>query len=115
MATLTDHERGDSFISSEGNGTISREQGVLVSGQNLTAGTLLQGAKTAFTRLLADETCTGILIGDVDASDGELPCVALTNDAEVVGSKLTFAAEATGTDETVTGTASLLLLRIKVR
>lgn len=115
MTTLTDHLRGEAFIASEGNGTISREKGTLASGQNLTAGTLLQGPTTAMVRLAADETCIGILIGDVDASDGALPAAYLSNDAEVVGSKLIYAADTTGTDEAVTGAASLALLRIKVR
>lgn len=115
MTALTEGHHASEFILSEGNGTISRENGTLASGQNLAAGTVLQGPTSAMTRLAADETAIGVLINAVDASAGAKPASYLARYGEVLGSELTYAAETTGTDEAVTGAASLALLGIIVR
>lgn len=103
------------FILSEASGSRSRENGTLNSGQNLQAGTVLQatGTKlTAFTGTAStdgtpDPAAIGILLYDVDASDGDVACSYLARDAEVNLKLLTYPDEAT---QDVNGTKNSLKL-----
>ena len=61
-----------------------REEGTLASGQNLVSGAVVAlGAGTTYSAYIDDDgtygdlTVAGILISDVDASGGALPCVVL--------------------------------------
>ena len=78
------------FLISEAAGHRSREQGVVISGQNLAAGTLVEdsgGKYTAYTA--AANPAIGILWGAVDATDGDAPGVIIVRDAEVDSNLLT--------------------------
>lgn len=86
------------FIISEANGLRSRENGTLVSGQNLRAGTVvMDNGSGKLTRYLAGlptdgglSEAAGILLYDSDASAGDLPVSYLARHAEVNIKLLTF-------------------------
>jgi hypothetical protein len=55
---LTEGPRNAAALLSEANGTLSREEGTLLTGQKISAGTVLQYDLVATTKLIA---CSGIL------------------------------------------------------
>lgn len=110
----TEAARAGDFIIAEANGTLSRDDVTIVSGQNLAAGTVLgkitaSGKMTAYSNVATDgsQAAVGILYDAVDASAADAPGVMIARHAEVVG------AELTGND--APGTADLLALDIIVR
>jgi hypothetical protein len=98
MSTLTEPLRNTGFILSEGNGSISREQGTIASGNNLAAGTVLavNGAgklvPLAPAAIDGTEVPVGILYAATDAATAEQKCTILSRLAEVVGDRLVWAA-----------------------
>src|SRR5262245_11206975 len=123
MATLTEGRHTAEFILSEANGNRSRENGTLVSGQNLKAGAILidngAGKLTAATAVGTagdlDGDVEGILIEAVDATNGDMPCAYLARDAEVNQHALTFPTESTAGGEQAAAIAALLTLGIVCR
>lgn len=113
--SFTEGRHAAEFILSEANGARSRENGTLNTGQNLTAGTVLQltGTKlTAFTATAAtdgtpDPAAVGILLYDTDATDADVACSYLARDAEVNLKLLTYPDDSTAEAD---GTANSLKL-----
>jgi hypothetical protein len=121
MTALTEGAHPGEFILSEANGNRSRENRTLVSGQNLGAGAVLGkittgGKYTGYDNTASDgsETAAGILYASVDATAGDLPCVVIVRDAEVIGDAIDFDAGQSGADQTA-ATADLLAIGIIVR
>ena len=123
MAAITENRPAASFILSEANGQRSRENGTLVSGQNLAAGTVVmdngEGKLTAYTALDvtdgAVDEAKGILIYAGDASAGDISVSYIARDAEVNQKLITFPAETTVGDEEEHTIASLELIGIICR
>jgi hypothetical protein len=87
------------FLLSEAPGTLSRDEITVLSGEDLTAGTLL-GKVTASGKYVAYDdagtddgrrTAVGILTADCDATGGDTLAVMITRLAEVYSAKLTGA------------------------
>ncbi len=102
------------FLLSEGEGVISRDAVTLAKGQNLVAGTVLgkitaSGKYAAYNNAATDgtETAAGILLMSTDATNADMPAVAITRLAEVTAQSLT------GLD--TAATADLAALNIIVR
>lgn len=118
---LTESLRPGEFIIAEANGSISREEVTVVSGQNLVAGTVVgkitaSGKYTAYDDDNADgsSTAAGILYAAVDASAADKPGVIIARHAEVDDSLLTWAATNDAGDKTA-GKADLAALTIILR
>jgi hypothetical protein len=115
MTTLTQGPRAAEFILSEANGQRSRENGSLLSGENLTAGTVLMAAGTKLVKYEVDTTgsaAIGVLIHDTDATGGDVACSYIARDAEV---KREFLVGPGDTDGDAEVEASLKLVGIIVR
>jgi len=111
---LTEGNYKAEFLLSEANGTQSRDQITVASGQNLTAGTVIgkitaDGKYAAYADGASDgtETAAGIILADVDASAADAEGVIINGNAEVSGDLLV------GND--ANGTADLEALKIKIR
>ena len=117
------------FLLSEANGYRSRENIIVVSGQKLAAGTVIGKITTGGKWAVYDnalsggsangtEAAAGILLGAIDATDGDQRGVAIVRDAEVKASGLIWKA---GVDQTATdaakaaGATELAALNIRVR
>ncbi len=119
MATVfTEVAHTAEFILSEAAGQRSRENGTVVSGQDLKAGTVVEedvnGKLTIFEGTTdsgagLDPQAIGILIGAVDASAGDVDAAYIARDAEVNVNLITHNGALAET------TASLLLLGIITR
>lgn len=113
------------FLLSEANGYRSRENGTLVMGQKLTAGAVV-GRITASGKIAVfdnvalngSQTAVGILLGAIDATEADKPCVFIARDAEVKKDGLVWkpGADQPATDAAIAaGTAALVALNIRVR
>ena len=99
MAAKLDHLGAGAFIKSEGNGDISRETIVIVSGSGkLVAGTVLGkitvgGKYKPYDNDNADgsQTAAAILVYDVDATSADVTTVGLVRMAEVWTNRLVWA------------------------
>ncbi len=118
---LTEALRPGEFILSEANGSISREEVTIASGQNLAAGTVVgkvsaSGKYIAYDDDNADgsQTAAGILYAAVDATSADKKGVIIARHAEVVTSLLTFVATNDAGDITA-GKADLAALQIILR
>lgn len=114
MAILTESSHAGEFILSEANGNLSTEQIVVVSGQDLAAGTVVgkvtaSGKYAAYSDGASDgtEVAAGILFDAVDASAADAAGVIVERLAEVKGDALT------GSD--ANAVTDLLARNIKVR
>jgi hypothetical protein len=121
MATMTEARRTGEFIISEANGTISRDEVTIVSGQNLAVGTVVgkitaSGKYTAYDDDNADgsQTAAGILYAAVDATAGDKKGVIIARHAEVDTSQLVFVGTNDAGDITA-GKADLAALAIILR
>jgi hypothetical protein len=107
--------RAEGFLLSEGNGTISREVGILAASQTIAPGTLLGrrttgGQLAAYSNAATDgtETAVGVALRAAVTAAGQTAEIAfIARDAEVLGSELV------GLD--VAGAADLAALGIIVR
>lgn len=97
MTTLTETTHDAGFLLSEGEGQISRDNGILITGQDLAAGTVLgkitaSGKWTAFHDDAQDGSgvAAGILLAACDASGGDAACVVIARMAEVIGDELVW-------------------------
>lgn len=123
METFTETAHGPEFILSEASGSRSRENGTLVTGQNLAAGTVVMsdggGKLTAYTGHDTTEggsdEAVGILLYPVDATDEDVRCSYLARDAEVNLKALVYPADTTGGDQEANTISSLALLGIICR
>jgi hypothetical protein len=117
MTTFTEGKHAGEFLISEANGTRSRLNVTIASGEDLVAGQVVGkitsgGKYAAYDNGAGDgtEVAAGILLDNVDATDGDVEAVVIVRDAEVNGECLTYL---TGADETA-GEADLLALGIVV-
>lgn len=117
MATYTEPVRALEFLVSEGNGQISRDQIVLVSGAGaLKAGRVLgkvtaSGKFKAYDNGASDgtEVAAGVLAYDVDATSGDQPAVMFARLAEVKAAGLGW-----GSNDNTGKTAGLADLAAKL-
>jgi hypothetical protein len=101
--TFTQGRQAAEFLVSEHNGTLSRERGILASGNNLRAGHVV-GRITASGLLRewnpgnsdGSQTVAGVLLANVNATAGNAPCAIVARFAEVNGAELQFFADITG-------------------
>lgn len=104
MVAKLDHLGAGAFIKSEGNGDISRETIVIVSGSGkLFAGTVLGkitvgGKYKPYDNDNADgsQTAAAILVYDVDATSSDVTTVGLVRFAEVWTNRLVWASTVAG-------------------
>ena len=122
--SFTETAHAGEFILSEASGSRSRDNAVLLSGEDLAAGTVVQdngaGKLIEYTGDLttAGDLVTeaaGVLIYPGDATGGDLNVALLARDAEVNKKLLTYPAETTDGNEEANMIASLNLLGIIVR
>ena len=107
------------FLVSEANGHRSREAVVLITGQNLQAGTVLgritaSGKLTAFDpgSALGPQTAMGILYSAVDATAADRPVTIIARDAEVNLSELVWGVAVTTTPQKTAALVSLATIGI---
>lgn len=117
----TETAHAGEFIVSEGNGSISREKEIVITGQNLVAGAVV-GRITASGKLTelapaaidGSEAAAGVLFDAVDASTADQPGVNIARLAEVNDAELTWPAGITA-PEKAAAIAELAALNIIVR
>ncbi|MEM9681646.1 MAG: head decoration protein [Pseudomonadota bacterium] len=124
MAELVEGRHAAEFVLSEASRQRSRENGTVVTGQNLKAGTVVQddgtGKLTEFTAAeatdgsLIDEA-VGILLYDADATSADVDVSYIAREAEVNLKILTYPAESTAGGEEAHTIASLKKLQIIAR
>lgn len=103
----TESRYAGEHIVSEASGTRSREQGVLITGQNLVAGTVL-GVITASGKLTqfnqdgsnGSENAAGVLFAAVDATSADADAVAHLRDCEMDDGALTWPADIDAAEKT---------------
>lgn len=125
MVTKTEALHTGGFLSSEANGTRSRETKTVKSGENLKAGEVVQddgaGKLIAADGLLdtASDVLTeviGVLHAAIDASAADVKnAVYIGRDAEVVDADITYPAESSAGGEKAATQASLAKLGIITR
>jgi len=93
---LTETSHAGEFILAEANGSLSREEIVISSGEGvLKAGTVLgklaSGEYAAYDNAASDgsQTAVGILYAGVDATSADAPAVMIARHAEVIEAALT--------------------------
>lgn len=120
MTVLNETNHAGEFMVSEANGTRSRDAGVLASGEDLVAGTVV--GKVAASGKFAQhdpsasdgsESASAILFAGVDASTADAPCVVIARDAEVNGGEIVWPDGIAAQDKT-DGIAFLATVGIKV-
>lgn len=121
MSSVTENPRTGDFLLSEGNGTISRENEILASGQHLLAGAVLGqltvgGKFTALAPAATDgsQTAAAILWDNTDAAAADTAVVVIARDAEVKADALVWSAGITANQKT-TAIAQLAELGIVLR
>lgn len=123
MAILTRPVADVDFIITMQDGHLSVENGVLSSGQNLPAGTILQASGDELVALDGNLTTAGavvtaakgILMYSTDATDADQAIAYVARLAEVNGRALSFPTESTAGGEKAAAIASLAALDIIVR
>tara|TARA_R110002072_G_scaffold298960_1_gene473706 strand:+ start:20895 stop:21266 length:372 start_codon:yes stop_codon:yes gene_type:complete len=120
MTVLTEGRHSLEFLYSEAAGSRSRDNVTVVTGQNLTAGTVV-GIVTASSKYAAydnaagdgTEVAAGILAYDTDATAADVAAVIIGRDAEVNADELNWGAQAQPAIDA--GVADLAALGIIVR
>jgi hypothetical protein len=110
MPSVNETPHAGGYIISEANGNRSRDNGTLILGQNLAAGTVL-GRITASGKLTAlapgaangSQTAVGVLYEAVNATAADAPCVLSARDCEVNGKELGWGAATAAQIATATG------------
>lgn len=122
MTNVLEEKRGAGyFIASEGNGRISRVDGVLAEGQNLEVGTILAlDGDDKYVQLdpqASDgtEDVAGILFASADASDDDAPIVVINYHAEVAEDRLVYPDGVSAGDIADINAALFDELKIRVR
>tara|TARA_R110000772_G_scaffold48089_4_gene109907 strand:+ start:86313 stop:86672 length:360 start_codon:yes stop_codon:yes gene_type:complete len=119
MSIVTESRHPGEHIVSEANGSRSREQGVLASGNNLPAGAVLGIVGGEYVALDQDaetgaEDASAILYAAVDATSADAACVVHVRDCEVDGAALTWPSDIEAGEKTA-AIAALSALGIIVR
>lgn len=124
MTTLTEGARDLEFLLSEAAGNRSRENGTLVTGQNLAAGSVLMFDVAKKLTLFVgtegtdgdpDVAAAGVLCYATDASSEDKAVSYIARDAEVIEAELTYGPETTDGEERTSMIQSLRALGIIVR
>lgn len=118
MVTYTEGRHTAEFILSEAAGKRSRENGTVVSGQDLTAGEVIMdngAGKIAAYTVGTGNSVLGVIVDNVDATAGDVDAVYIARDAEVNDNLMTYEAESTAGGEKASAVAGLALLGIIVR
>lgn len=117
---LTEKRHSGAFLASEAPGQLSRENIVVISGQNLGVGRVLGtiatgGKRTALAPAASDgsQNASGILWSARDATDGDKTGVAIVRSAEVISDQLDWGSMTT--NQIATATAQLAALGVIVR
>ena len=106
MATKTEGNHSAEFLlySEE---TLSLDKGILITGQNLAAGTVLgkitaSGKYTLHNNAASDgsEVAVAILYDDTNATSADTPCTVVSRIAEVADAKLIFKSGISGANRT---------------
>jgi hypothetical protein len=110
----TEGKHSSEFILSEGNGDISRENGVLASGQSVVDGQVMKKTANKLVKCGdgdSEEQVVGIIIGNHTVT-ADTPVVYIARDATVKGSALTYGTDTSeDTDaELVAGLADLNII-----
>lgn len=121
MSQITENPRVADVVLSLANGTLSLENVILASGQDLQAGTVL-GKITAsgkYTQLAigasdGSQTAAGVLYANINASAADTACVVVTREAEVKAPALIWPAGITG-PQTTTAIGQLANANVIVR
>lgn len=113
MTTFTEGPHDCAFILSEAAGSRSRENGTLITGQNLEAGAVLAASGAKLTEFVSG-TAVGILLYKTDATDADVRVSYLARDAEV-NLKLLSIEESTDGGEREAAATALLPLGIICR
>jgi hypothetical protein len=120
MVTKTEGRHAAEFIMSEANGSRSRENGVVKTGEVLKAGEVVQldsGKLVSFDATTdsngdADPAAVGVVIEPVDATSADVRAAYIARDAEVNLHLLTYP---TGTGDEAVTIASLAALGVIAR
>jgi hypothetical protein len=119
MTTFTEGRHAAEFIIWEPGGHYSRENGVVLAGENIAAGEVIMdnGAGKIVPYVMGTgNTVLGISIYPVNADGGvDVPAAYLAREAEVNGNLLTYEAESTAGGEEAAANAGLADLGIIVR
>lgn len=115
MTVLTEARHAAEFIISEAAGKRSRENGVVITGQVLEAGQVVQLSGTKLTAYVDAGTAIGIVIYAVDATDADVEVAYIARDAEVNKHCISYPDEDTGGSQEDATFASLALLGIIAR
>jgi len=123
MAVLTETRHAGEFVLSEGNGNISRDNIVIVSGAGVVrAGTVLgkitaSGKYTPSPHTGADGSQTAVAINlyEVDATSADAAVSAIMRDAEVNANILAYAASVDDGAKKATKATQLAAVNIIVR
>jgi len=121
MTSVVEKTHTGGFLLAEANGNLSREQKVVITGQNLQAGTVLgiitaSGKATILAPAASDgsQNAAGVLYGAVDATGADVPGAIIARDAEVIAAELTWPGGISGPQK-VTATTALAALGIILR
>lgn len=121
MAELVQPKPAQGFLLSESEGTLSRDKIVLITGQNLAAGTVLgritaSGKYTILAPAAVDgsQTAAAILGAATNATAADVTCLAFTRLAEVNDSELVYPAAITAPQK-LAAQAQLVALSIVPR
>lgn len=123
MAVMTETRHAGEFVLSEGNGNISRDNIVIVSGAGVVrAGTVLgkitaSGKYTPSPHTGADGSQTAVAINlyEVDATSADAAVSAIMRDAEVNANILAYAASVDDNTKKATKATQLAAVNIIVR
>jgi hypothetical protein len=101
MTVLTEGRHSLEFLYSEASGNRSRDNITVVTGQNLTAGTVVgvvtaSGKYAVYDNAASDgtETAAGILGYDTDATAADIEAMIISRDAEVNADELNWDGQA---------------------
>lgn len=114
MATFTESRHAGEFILSEANGSRSRDNVTILTGQTLKAGSVLgkvtaSGKYKLVTAAAADGSQNGVavLIAPIDTTGGDAAAAVIARDAEVNKNTLTYGADVDTAPEIAAVLASL--------
>ena len=118
--SLEEGRHSGEFILSMANGNLSVDNGTLIVGENLVAGTVLaQIEPDNWLQVIPASSSTenvaaGILLGAVDATSAAKACAVIVRDAEVIGAAFVWP-DGIIDPQKATAIAQLEALHIKVR
>lgn len=114
MTVLIEPNHAAEFLMSEANGYRSRGEGVLASGNNLVAGSIVQLTGGEYVPVVdLDTDPVAVQYASYDATSADVEGTFIVRDAEVIRARLAFPSGFNGTQETA-AVARLVAEGIKV-